>query len=118
MLLGTAIPDDGALHFGGCVLDDRAARFDCGENGHAARMSQLQRAACVDGVEQRFDSDAVRLARCEERGKLPMNSGEALRERITGERRDGPAGDKMMSTAVRLHATVAGALGAGIDAED
>ena len=47
-----------------------------------------------------------------------MDAGEAMRERIAGGHRDGAAGHQAMAAAVRLHATVAGALRAGVDAED
>jgi hypothetical protein len=47
-----------------------------------------------------------------------MNPCETLGERIVGHCGDRTADNQTRSTAVRLHAAVAGALGARIDAED
>ena len=50
--------------------------------------------------------------------QLAMDPGEPFGKRITGFRGDCPARDQVVSATVRLDAAVAGALGAGIDAEN
>src|SRR5690348_4731669 len=117
-LLRAPVADDGALHLGGCVLDDLAARFDGGEHRDAARVPQLQRAARVGRMKQVLDGHAIGAAGRQMTRKLAVNARETLGEAVAGERRDRSAGNKVMSAAVRLHAPEAGALGAGIDAED
>ena len=47
-----------------------------------------------------------------------MNPGEAQWKRVGLVRGNGAAGHEVMPASIRLHATVAGALRAGIDAED
>ena len=118
VLLGAAVAHDGALDLGWRVLDDRASCFDRGEHGHTARVPEFQRASHVVGVKQVFDGDAVRAPPREKLGELPVNPGETLRKGVAGERREGAAGDELMAPTVGLHATVAGALGAGVDAKD
>ena len=59
VLLGAAVTDHGALDLGGRVFDDRHAGLHRGQHRHAARMTKLQRAADVHGVEQILDRDAV-----------------------------------------------------------
>ena len=80
MLLGAAVADDGALHFGRRVLDHLAAGLDGGEHRDAARVPELQRAADVDGVKQVLDGDAVGPAGGEQRRQLAVDAGETLRE--------------------------------------
>src|SRR5687767_3457311 len=118
VLLGAAVTDHRPLDLGRCVLDDLASRFDGGKDGDAARVSELQRAPGVDGVKQALDGDALGTAGGEPRDQLAVDPGKTLRERIAGERRDDAAGDKLMAPPVGLHAAVAGALGAGVDAEN
>ena len=118
VFLGAAVADDGAFHLRRRVFDDGAPGFDGSENGHAARMAKLQRAADVPRVKQRLDGHAVGTIRREERGQLVMNARQTLGKGFVRGRRDGAAGNEVMPAAVRLHAAVAGALGAGIDAED
>ena len=58
-LLGAAVSDDRALDLRRRVLEHRQAGFDRGEHCHAARMSELQRAADVDGVKEILDRDRL-----------------------------------------------------------
>ena len=55
---------------------------------------------------------------CEQAGELPMDTGETVRKRIARGGGDGSAGDQLMASSVGLDAAVAGALRAGVDAED
>ena len=86
VLLGAAVADHRALDFGRRVFGDDEAGLRGGQQRDAARVPELQRAAGVDGVEQRFDGDGVGPA-----------LGEDLDERACGcdggdrGRRRGPA---------------------------
>ena len=54
----------------------------------------------------------------EQRDQFAVAAGEAGGTRVSGSGGDRAAGHKAMTASVRLHAAVAGALGAGIDADD
>ena len=60
VLVGAAVSHDGAFDLGGGVLDHRKPGLDRREHRHAARVSELQRAAHVGRVENVLDGDAVR----------------------------------------------------------
>jgi hypothetical protein len=62
LLFGAPISDDGALDFRGRVFNDRTTGLHSSEDGNAARMSELERAAHVRCVKQLLDGDAVRHA--------------------------------------------------------
>ena len=81
VLLGAAVADDRPLHLCGRVLDHLAPGFDGREHRHAARVTELERAARVDGVKEIFDRDAVGLAGRKQRRELAMDAGEAMRKR-------------------------------------
>ena len=117
-LLGAAVADDGALHFGGRVFHHFAPGLDRGEHGHAAGVPQLQGAAGVDRVKEVFDGDAVGARGGQEARELAVDPGQPLGQRVTGRRRDGAAGNEPVAPTVGLDAPIAGALGAGVDAED
>src|SRR3954471_3720028 len=117
VLLSSPVADDRALHLGRRVFDNVAAGFNRGEHRDAARVSQLQRTAGVLRVKQVLDGDAVRTTGRELNGQFPVNVSEAAREGVA-QRNDRAAGDEAMASSVGLHATVAGALGAGVDAKD
>src|SRR6185503_10372957 len=97
---------------------DVAPRFHGGEHRDPARVTELQRAADVGGVKDVFDGDAVRAACTEQRRQFRVDTCEPVREGVARRRGNRAAGDEMMTASIRLHASVAGALGAGIDAED
>ena len=67
VLLGAAVADDRALDLGRRVLDDRKPGFDRRQHRHAARVSELQRAAGVRGVKQVLDGHAVGPALAQQR---------------------------------------------------
>src|SRR5688572_29682627 len=117
-LLRAAVADDGAFHFGGCVLDDRAAGLDSREQRNAARVPQLERAARVDRVKHALDGDAVGPRLRVQRNELAVDTGKARGKCVSGSGGNGAAGHEAMTAAVRLHAAVAGAFGAGIDADN
>ena len=118
-LLGAPVADHRALDLGRRVLDDRHAGLDRRQHRDAARVPELQRAAHVDGVEQVLDGDAVgpAVARAASVSSRWMRR-EPVGERGAGPARDGAAADQPVAAAVALDAAVAGALRAGVDAED
>src|SRR3954466_2943029 len=118
VLLSSPVADDRALHLGRRVFDNVAAGFNRGKHRDTARVSQLQRTAGVLRVKQVLDGDAVRTTGRELNGQFPVDVREAAREGIARQRDDRATGDEAMAPAVGLHATVAGALGAGVDAKD
>ena len=87
VLFGATVTDDRPLDRGRRVFHDRAPALDRRQHRDAARMPELQRAACVDGVKQAFNRDAVRRARGEQGRELAMDAGETLRKRVTALRR-------------------------------
>ena len=76
VLVGAAVADDGALDLGGRVFRDRDARGDGRDHRDAARVSELQRAADVRGVEQVLDGDAVGPALGEQPAQFDVNGRE------------------------------------------
>src|SRR5262245_37769214 len=117
-LLGSAVTDDSTLHLGGRVLHDRAVGLDGCQQRDTARVSELERAARVHGMKHTLDCDAVGPRLREQIGQFPMDSRQTGWERIACGGRDGAAGHEAMAASVRLHAAVAGALGAGVDADN
>ena len=65
-----------------------------------------------------FDGHTVGTMGGQQRGKLGVDSRETVRECVARRRCDGAAGHEHVTASIRLHAAVAGALGAGIDAEN
>src|SRR6476661_8708872 len=118
VLLRAAVADHRALDLGWRVLDDVAARLDGGEHRHTAGVPEFQCAAGVGGVKQILDGDAVGAAGGKLRGQFTMDAGKPVRKRVACGRNDRAAGHEAMASAVRLHASIAGALGAGVDAKD
>src|SRR5262245_5689408 len=106
------------LHLCGRVLNDRAPRLDGRKKCDAARVPKLQCAARVDRVKHALDSDAVGPRLRQQCNEFAMNARQASGKGVSCGGRDGTARHKAMTASVRLHATVAGALGAGIDADD
>src|SRR4029079_16993327 len=82
------------------------------------RVPQLERAAGVDRMKDALDGDAIRTVGSEQRRQLAVDAGQALRKRIAGDGRDGAAGDQLVASSIGLDAAIAGALRAGVDAED
>src|SRR5207253_2802049 len=118
LLLRTPVADDRALDLRRRVLDDLASGLDRREHGHTARVTELERAAHVGRMKQILDGHAIRSMRDEQRRQFSVDAGEAMREAVARRRGNRAAGHEMMAASIRLHAAVAGALGAGIDAED
>jgi hypothetical protein len=79
-LLRAPVADDRALDLRGRVLEDGQARLDGREHRHATGVSELQRAADVDRVEQVLDGHAPRLALREEARQLAVNPMELVGE--------------------------------------
>ena len=117
-LVGAAVADDGAFDRRRRVLDHLAAGLDRRQHRHAASVTELERAARVHRVEQVLDGHAVGLRGAQQRRELTVDAGEPLRKPVGGRRRDGAARHEPVAPTVALDATVAGALGAGVDAED
>src|SRR5688572_8145144 len=117
-LLRAAIANDGALHFCRCVLDDCAARFDSREQRDTSRVSELQGAARIDRVKDALDRDAVGPRPREQGDELAVNAGKTRGKCVSSSGGNSAAGHEAMTAAVRLHTTVAGAFGAGIDADN
>src|SRR6185503_1720678 len=109
--------DHRALHFRGGVLNDRAAGLHRREQRDATRVPKLERAAGVDSVKDALDGDAVRPRPGKQRHELAMNTSQTSGKGVCGGGCDGAAGHEAMTASVRLHAAVAGALGAGVDAD-
>jgi hypothetical protein len=59
---GASVPHDGAFDLGRAVLDDREAGLRRSQDSDAARVTELQGAAGIDGVEDAFNGDRVRTA--------------------------------------------------------
>ena len=114
----TAVADNGALDLRRRVLNHIATRFNCSEHRHTPGVTELQRTAHVRRMKDVFDGYTVRTMGGQQRGKLGVDSRQPIRECVARRRRDGAAGDEHVTASIRLHATVAGALGAGIDAEN
>src|SRR5262249_38289257 len=110
--------DDGALDLCGRVLHHRAPRLDGREHRDAAGVPEPQRAPHVGRVEQILDGDAIGTALGEQHCELAMDPGQPQGKGLGGAGADRPAGHETMPAAVGLHAPVAGAPGARIDAED
>src|SRR5581483_194910 len=92
--------------------------FDRREHRDAARVTELERRARVDRVEHVLDRDAVRPALEQQCGQPRMDVQEFFRERSFARSADGAAGDDAMARAVGFNASVAGAIGAGVDTEN
>src|SRR4030095_14239915 len=93
------------------------AGLDSGENRNPTGVAKLQRAPRVARVEHVLDDDAFRVTFRELHRELTVDAGEATGKGIACGGNDCSAGHQVMSATVRLHASVTGALGAGIDAE-
>jgi hypothetical protein len=113
-----AVADYGALDLRRRVLDHIAACFHRSEHRNTTGVTEPQRTADVCRMKDVFDGHTVGTMGTQQRGKLGMDSRETIRECVARRRRDGAAGDEHVTASIRLHATVAGALGAGIDAEN
>src|SRR5580765_6287326 len=68
-------------------------------------------------MKQRFDRHRLRLAPFEEQRQLAVNPMEVVGKGRERRRADGAADDDPVARPVGLHASVAGALGTGVDAE-
>ena len=79
-LLGAAVAHDGPLDLGGRVFDQRNPRLDCSKHGHATRVTELERGARVDGVEDALDGDAVGAMRREQAPERKVDGVETLGE--------------------------------------
>src|SRR6266550_2416183 len=117
-LLRTPVADDRALDLRRRVLDDLASGLDRRQHGDAACVTELERAAHVGRMKQVLDGDAIGTMRGEQRGEFSVDAGEAIREAVARRGGNRAAGNETMTASIRLHAAVAGAFGAGIDAED
>jgi hypothetical protein len=117
-LLGAAVADDGAFHLGRRVLDHRHPGLHRRQHRHAAGVTQFEGAADVGGVEQAFDGHDRRPALMQLCGQGVVDSGQPGREVGAAGGGNRPAGHETMAPTVGLDAPVAGALGAGVDAED
>ena len=78
LLLGAAVADDRPLDLRRRVFDDRQPGLDGGQHRHAARVTELQRAAHVDGVKQVLDRDAVGPALGEQRRQPACESASSF----------------------------------------
>jgi len=97
--LRSTVPDHGALDLCGRVLVDAQSCFGGGEQRHAARMSELQRAANVSRVKDVLDRHAVRPAFREQRHEAGVNVLQSFRESRGGWRCKGAADDEMVPAA-------------------
>jgi hypothetical protein len=118
LFLGAAVADNGTLDLSRRVLDDVAAGFDGGEHRDASRVTELERTANVRSMKQTFNGDTVGTVRTQQGRELGMDSRETIGKCVARRRRDGATGQEHVPASIRLDATIAGALGAGIDAEN
>src|SRR5678815_4862070 len=118
LFLRAAVADDGTLDLSRCVFDDVATGFDRGEHRNTTGVTELERTADLRRMKQIFDGDTFGTIRRQQRRELRMDSRETIRKCVARRRRDGATGEKHVPASIRLHATIAGALGAGIDAEN
>ena len=91
---------------------------DGGEQGHAARFAQLQRAARVARVKSVFDRHAIRPVAGEQRRQTLVDGVQLVRKGRARRARERPADDERIAAADPLDAAVAGAARAWIDPED
>jgi hypothetical protein len=118
LFLGPAVADNRAFDLSRRVLDDVATRFDRGEHRDTAGVTELERTADVRRMKQVFNRNTVRAIGRQQRRKLGVDSRETIGKCVARTRSDGATGQEHVPASIRLHATVAGALGAGIDAEN
>src|SRR2546422_545919 len=117
-LFGPAVANDRALDLRGRVLGYRQPGFNGCEHCDAARVSELQRAPDVGGVEQILDRDTIGPAVVDQCRQPAMNGQQLFRKSRARGSVDGAAYDNPMARSVRLDAAVTGALGARVDAEN
>jgi hypothetical protein len=114
--VGVPIADNRPFDLRGGVLDHLATSLDRGEHGHTAGMTELQRTPRVNRMEDILNCHALGAAIRQQNGEFSMDAGEALGKgrRAGGDR---TTRNESMASSIGLHATIAGAYGARIDAE-
>src|SRR5665647_620052 len=117
VFLGAAVADNGALDLRRGVLRAGVTGLDGREQCHAARVPELERATDVRRVEDALNRHALWTVFGQECGELLVDPEQLCRKAEARRRDDSAAGDEPMAAAIRLHASVAGTFGAGVDPE-
>ena len=89
-----------------------------GQQDHAAHVAEHEGAAGVDGVEEVLDGEDVGAEAGDERGDARVDEVQALGEAAARRRGEHALLEQAVAAAVGLDGAVAGAQGAGVDAED
>jgi hypothetical protein len=92
-LPGSAIAYDSGFDRKRGVFGDLYSATGCRQHGYATNLTQLQRRLRIDGIEDIFDSDVVGLVFLDEGAETVKDDGQALRQRFTGGKLDGAAGE-------------------------
>jgi N-acetylmuramoyl-L-alanine amidase len=122
LLGGEAVADDGAFDGERGVLGDGEAAVGGGEHSDAADLAELEGAFGIGGEEDLLDGDDLGLPEVQEGSEFDVDLGEADGGWVLLAELDG-AGAEVQETRVAggvvdLDYTVAGELGAAVDAED
>ena len=118
LLVGPPEAGDLLLHRGRGELVDRQAGLGAGQEDDAADVAENEGGAGVGGVEDVLDGEEVGAETPDHRGDTGVDVAEALGQGGSAGRGDGALLHQAVASAVGVDGPVAGADGAGIDAED
>jgi len=116
ILLGLPETRHGFLDLQGRVLVDLDPRFGQSQQRNTPRLPQPQRALNVPGEKHRLDGSAVGAEVRQQDPEIAVNAEQALGERETCRRRDGPEANRVKAAFPLLDNAVTGGRRSRVDA--